>query len=1101
MTYHKRTIKNGGTIVSFLETGDLYEILHENIMINQLHGNALDGSCNQLYLRVHEKSGSQTASMVGSNSASKFQFENEQATWIGQFLGVSYQVDFRLAETGIWFWQVTLSGSGQKVEVIYGQDLGNATKGAVRSNEAYMSQYLDHHVTKENGTITISSRQNQPQDGHFPVIEQGSLNPLVSFSTDGYQFFGREYKETNQAKALKQEYLSNEVYQYEFAYIALQTEIYELTEQQTKLVFYGAPIKNQAQVIEKPLVSLADIKKRYEALKFGVIEEQGTTNSKKLGKPITGKTLTDKERNELFPHQNLVEIIDGNVASFFTDNYQHVVLKEKEVAMERAHGHILLSGTELSVERPILSTTVYMYGLFNSQIVLGNTSMNKLMSNSRNSLNLLKQSGQRIYIKEGENWRILTMPSAFVMGLNSATWYYKLENDIIIVRTFTLNDTKEIRMDVSSQNGRKYTFAITNQLVMNADEEEPAFNVTEGNGLIKVTATTDSVIHEEYPDLTYYVSLDKPFELTDERLFLSSVSEETLTLFVVESQAAFSMRIQANMTGAPFQDTMTTYEKENHDFLAFVNGLLNNFELTHQTEAVESMNSLSRWYTHNMLVHYLSPHGLEQYGGAAWGTRDVSQGPTEFFLAVNKPEVVRSILKNVYANQFNDDGNWPQWFMFDRYEKQKADESHGDVIVWPMKIVADYLTKTKDFTILDEEIPYTDRKTYGKTEKSVPLFNHVKKEIQFIEDNFLEGTYLSCYSDGDWDDTLQPYDNKLKKYMASSWTVALTYQVIKKLSQLLVEVDSAYGKHLAELATNIKQDFEKYILSTDTIPGFVYMEDTEHVEFMIHPTDKKTGIQYRLLPMTRSMIAELLTIEQVQQHYAIIKEHLQFPDGVRLMNRPATYRGGVSTNFKRAEQSANFGREIGLQYVHAHIRFTEAMAKLGKADETWQALSIINPIQIRDHVQNAEIRQANVYFSSSDGDFKTRYDAQANFDQLKTGSVGVKGGWRIYSSGPGIYMNQLLSNVLGIREEKHEVIFDPILPIKLDGLTMKYKIADKEVRIVFHLDGQTSAVLANGKEVSSKREQNPYRQGGYIVSLAELTACLGEKENQIDIFC
>ena len=27
------------------------------------------------------------------------------------------------------------------------------------------------------------------------------------------------------------------------------------------------------------------------------------------------------------------------------------------------------------------------------------------------------------------------------------------------------------------------------------------------------------------------------------------------------------------------------------------------------------------------------------------------------------------------------------------------------------------------------------------------------------------------------------------------------------------------------------------------------MEDPEHVELMIHPEDKKTGIQYRLLPM------------------------------------------------------------------------------------------------------------------------------------------------------------------------------------------------------------------------------------------------------------
>ena len=86
--------------------------------------------------------------------------------------------------------------------------------------------------------------------------------------------------------------------------------------------------------------------------------------------------------------------------------------------------------------------------------------------------------------------------------------------------------------------------------------------------------------------------------------------------------------------------------------------------------------------------------------------------------------------------------------------------------------------------------------------------------------------------------------------------------------------------------------------------------------------------------MTRSMLAELLTPEQVSHHLEIIEKELTFPDGVRLMNKPANYRGGVSTNFKRAEQAANFGREIGLQYVHAHIRYTEAMAKIGQRDKT-----------------------------------------------------------------------------------------------------------------------------------------------------------------------
>lgn len=69
-----------------------------------------------------------------------------------------------------------------------------------------------------------------------------------------------------------------------------------------------------------------------------------------------------------------------------------------------------------------------------------------------------------------------------------------------------------------------------------------------------------------------------------------------------------------------------------------------------------------------------------------------------------------------------------QWFMFDRYEKQKADESHGDVIVLPMKVVSDYLEKTKDFAILEKELSYTDRATFLKTKTKASLFDHLKKK-------------------------------------------------------------------------------------------------------------------------------------------------------------------------------------------------------------------------------------------------------------------------------------------------------------------------------------------------------------------------------------
>ena len=156
------------------------------------------------------------------------------------------------------------------------------------------------------------------------------------------------------------------------------------------------------------------------------------------------------------------------------------------------------------------------------------------------------------------------------------------------------------------------------------------------------------------------------------------------------------------------------------------------------------------------------------------------------------------------------------------------------------------------------------------------------------------------------------------------------------------------AKILHDLAAGIKKDYQKYMAPSDIIPGFVYMETPGQPEKMLHPEDTKTGIQYRLLPMTRSMISELLTAEQAEAHYQLIQDKLYCPDGVRLMNRPANYVGGVSTHFQRAEQAANFGREVGLQYVHAHIRYVEAMAKLGKVDDAWNGLEIINPVSIQN---------------------------------------------------------------------------------------------------------------------------------------------------------
>ena len=98
------------------------------------------------------------------------------------------------------------------------------------------------------------------------------------------------------------------------------------------------------------------------------------------------------------------------------------------------------------------------------------------------------------------------------------------------------------------------------------------------------------------------------------------------------------------------------------------------------------------------------------------------------------------------------------------------------------------------------------------------------------------------------------------------------------------------------------------------------------------------------------------------------------------------------------------------------------MAVLGETDALWDALQVANPIGVTERVANAALRQRNAYFSSSDAAFADRYEATAQWSRVKMGAIAVEGGWRIYSSGPGLYVNVLIRHALGRRRDFGERI-------------------------------------------------------------------------------
>jgi cellobiose phosphorylase len=406
-----------------------------------------------------------------------------------------------------------------------------------------------------------------------------------------------------------------------------------------------------------------------------------------------------------------------------------------------------------------------------------------------------------------------------------------------------------------------------------------------------------------------------------------------------------------------------------------------------------------------------------------------------------------------------------------------------------------------DAGVLDEELPFFHPEGDARAERG-SMLAHVERALALIEQRVIPGTLLAAYGHGDWNDSLQPADPALARQLCSAWTVTLHYQMAMTLARALRGADEAgLPARLEAASLRIREDFQRLLVADGVVAGLARFQDGG-VEQWLHPRDRNTGIRYSLLPMIHAILANLFTPEQARQHVELIRQHLLGTDGARLFDRPLPYRGGLQRYFQRAETSTFFGREIGLMYTHAHLRWAEALAHLGDGEAAYQALRQAIPVGLRGVVPNASLRQANCYTSSSDADFKDRYEASARYEDVRSGAVAVEGGWRVYSSGAGIAVRLVRERLLGLRLGRTSIGIDPVLPRVLDGLAVRVVLEGHEVTLRYRVGPHghgPRAITCNGTPLPFNREAHPYRTGGAEVATDALRERLRQGDNQIDI--
>ena len=1071
-----------------IDMGDLADA-GDALRINLFPGNELEGGPANLVLRLRAN-GKVTGTHALLGHQVTLAVHDSSAEWSGEWQGLAWRLQLRLAEKrSAWFWQLQVENRGAaavQIDAVLVQDVALASPGAVRTNEFYVSQYLDHCPLKhEQHGWLLATRQNLAQKGRNPWLLAGSLRRAVAFGTDGLQY----WRGAGLTEDLKSERLQGE-----HAMQMLQDKAIDLAPGQiARLGFFAlleahheaassaADLAFVDALLAEPEASLAP---------FDDASNTGVSSSTSLfaTAPILQADPLNVEAQFPQPWRHIERAADGTLLSFFHSDAAHVVLPAKQAAVLRPHGHLLRSGTQLLPDEAAMVSTCWMDGVFHSMLTQGHVAANRMLSTQRGMLGLFRSQGLRVFVQHRGKWLLLDRPSAFEMLPGAARWLYAHDGGVIELRSTAESDAGRVSLSIQ---GAKEPLLITLDLALDGDDALCTGTHIEAEGVaaLRLRSRRD-------PRLGLRISASQPWQAVGDDAFVMAdgVSRgHPLLCLWFDTASSLELTLEGQLRQLMQQPAAATLPHEP----ALMASLP-----TLQSEApaaLQRLQDILPWYCHNALIHYLAPRGLEQFTGGGWGTRDVSQGPVELLLALGRPEPVRELLKLLFAAQ-NPDGDWPQWFMFfDAQADIRADDSHGDIVFWPLLALAQYLLASGDGALLDEPLPF-----YGAAPE--PLSVHVKRALAVIAARKVDGAELVSYGHGDWNDALQPADPRMRDHMCSSWTVTLHVQMLDTLARALRHVGrAAQAPALEAQSLAVRADFERLLMPDGVLTGYALFNPGEaQPEYLLHPRDQRSGVAYSLLPMMHGVLSGILSPEQAHDHYLLIEKHLMGPDGARLFDAPMLYRGGPQQLFQRAESAANFGREIGLMYMHAHLRYAESLAVLGRADAFFAALERAHPIGLAELVPGSAPRQANCYYSSSDAAFPDRYVAKEHYADINAGKVAFEGGWRIYSSGAGIAVSLILRSLLGLRSEAGEVHIDPVIPTRFDGLTLKRHWLDHDFEIVYHLGTRGHGVQQlklNGQVLAFTRAPNRYRAGAAVLDQAAFIGLLLTGLNRLEIDC
>ena len=379
----------------------------------------------------------------------------------------------------------------------------------------------------------------------------------------------------------------------------------------------------------------------------------------------------------------------------------------------------------------------------------------------------------------------------------------------------------------------------------------------------------------------------------------------------------------------------------------------------------------------------------------------------------------------------------------------------SDDYLWLPFVTEQYLSSTKDFSILDEKVSFLNGRLLNPGEESyydlpnVPfeganLYEHCKKAVKHGMRMGEHG--LPLIGSGDWNDGMNLVGIHGKG--ESVWLAFFLYKILLSFAPVSrFRKDEAFAAECEKAAEALKSSINATAWDGNWFKRAWFDDGTplgssDNKECRIDSISQSWSVLSEAADEERSTIAMNSADKYlVDRDKGLIK--LLYPPFDKDPMDPGYIKGYVPGV-----------RENGGQYTHAAIWMVMAWAKMGNRERTWELLKLINPVNHGRTAEEVNNYKVEPYVMAADV-----YGVEPH--------VG-RGGWTWYTGSAGWMYQLILDSFLGMRKEGDTLSFKPCIPEDWESFHIEYKFRETVYSITCKqkLKGQNYKLTVDGEFIN-----------------------------------